>query len=92
VNDRGLVQCLREIGAAEPTLHRQPITKPTEQAGEKTEGEDANPFQAEESEGEPSPFEVEQPAEGEPAAEAEEPAAEAMPEAEAPGDNPFRGF
>ncbi len=28
VNDRGLVQCLHEIGANEPTLYRQPIAPP----------------------------------------------------------------
>jgi outer membrane protein assembly factor BamB len=92
VNDRGLVQCLREIGATEPTLHRQPVTKAVDETAGEAEGEDANPFQSDELlEGEPTPFEVEQPAADQPAAAAEEPAAEAEPEADDAGENPF-GF
>lgn len=88
VNDRGLVQCLREIGATQPTLHRQPVTKAAQKTGDETEGEDVNPFETDEPvEGEPTPFEVEEPAVDGPAAEAEEPPAEA----DDPGENPF-GF
>jgi hypothetical protein len=32
VNDRGLVQCLHEIGVNEPTLYRQPVAPPAAEA------------------------------------------------------------
>jgi outer membrane protein assembly factor BamB len=98
VNDRGLVQCLREIGATEPKYHRQLEPTAPEDGRDEAQGEEANPFQSEESgEAEANPFDAEAPAEGEPAADADEPAAEAEPdaepeaEAEDPDENPF-GF
>ena len=44
VNDRGLVQCLREIGAETPTLYGK-VVEP-EGEGEQPAGEDVNPFEA----------------------------------------------
>ena len=48
VNDRGLVQCLREIGATEPTLYRKPteVAAPGSKPAAKP-GEEASPFEAE---------------------------------------------
>jgi hypothetical protein len=82
VNDRGLVQCLREIGAETPTLHRQAA----EPEGEQPAGEEAdvNPFDGPvaepAAEADVSPFEGED-AE---AAPEDEPAEEPVED-----DNPF---
>jgi outer membrane protein assembly factor BamB len=82
VNERGLVQCLREIGAETPTLHRQAA----EPEGEQPTGEeaDADPFEGPvaepAAEADVSPFEGED-------AEA---APDDQPEEEpAVDDNPF---
>jgi outer membrane protein assembly factor BamB len=92
VNDRGLVQCLREIGAVQPTLHRPPVKPPGEGETETTEG--GNPFEEEGAPAEGTPFEAEG-AEAEEPAEVAEPAAEAQPAEEAvPAEegNPFGDF
>ncbi len=82
VNDRGLVQCLREIGADEPTLHRQPAassaprrassTAETNEEAPVAPGAAAPPAPADES-----PFDVD-----EPPAEEDEPS----------DGNPFEDF
>jgi outer membrane protein assembly factor BamB len=82
VNDRGLVQCLHEIGANEPTLYRQPIAPPA--------AEDAT------ADGEKPPAAPTEPAAdepAEPAADAPAPAdeespfgADEPPAADAPAD------
>jgi hypothetical protein len=90
VNDRGLVQCFREIGAGQPTRYRQPIGQAA--AAEEADADDAPATQA-------SPFNEEPPADApdgeetpfvaEPDAEpADEPADEPMEEP-ADDDNPF---
>lgn len=94
VNDRGLVQCLREIGAEQPTMHRQPIGKSAEEAaGADEEKPTVNPFgeeaaapaDAPEPAGEETPFAEEEPVdEAEPADDAEEPMDEP-----AADENPF---
>jgi outer membrane protein assembly factor BamB len=74
VNDRGLVQCLHEIGVNEPTLYRQPIAPPA--------AEDAA------ADGEKPPAAPTEPAADEPAAdEAAKPAADAP--APADEESPF---
>lgn len=91
VNERGLVQCLREIGATTPTVYRAPVAKaPPKQAKDAAKEGEENPF-GDDAEAKPAA-----PAEGEPADEpspfGEE---EAAPEDAAPaddepmGDNPF---
>lgn len=102
VNDRGLVQCLHEIGAEEPTLYRKPHAPPSSAdkppAAPGAEAE-INPF----AEGEapeavdaadvPSPFEAEEDAAADEAPTEEAPAEEAADEPEAaPADDedPFR--
>jgi outer membrane protein assembly factor BamB len=77
VNDHGLVQCLREIGAVEPTLHRKLEPADAKSDADGAEGEEANPFETEEpAPGEESPFETEEAAVGDepPADDAEQPA------------------
>lgn len=95
VNDRGLAQCLREIGADKPTMYRRPLAPPAEGAGAATPTDaELNPFEpADEAaapadaEGEEPPF-VEEPA-AEPAAEPDADAAEepAMDEPVPPFDD-----
>jgi hypothetical protein len=86
VNDRGLVQCLREIGAVEPTVYRKPPAQPEDGATEKPTGE-VNPFEQAEQEAEAE--EAAEPVDD--AAPAEEDPAEDADDAEdAPlDDNPF---
>jgi len=95
VNDRGLVQCLREIGATEPTLYRQPAapeappTAPAEEAeiSPFEAGEAAERVEADAAEDAGSPFEPEGPMDAaEDSAEPEEPTEEPAPDAD---DNPF---
>jgi outer membrane protein assembly factor BamB len=76
VNDRGLVQCLREIGAEEPTLYRKPVEPATPPAADEAAPEDEAVPEDEEN------FF----ATGEPAEPVEEPAEEAEAAEE---DNPF---
>ena len=97
VNDRGLVQCLREIGAEQPTLYRKPPAPAGAEEAPPAPGSEAavNPFDegeapaTEPAADEPSPFEAE---DGAAADEAPEDAAADAP-ADAPADeeNPF-GF
>ena len=93
VNDRGLVQCLHEIGAGQATLYRQPPAPPSDETGAATEGAapEVNPFDEGEAAepdaagDEPSPFEPEEGAmEDAPPDAVEEPAEEPADE-----DNPF---
>jgi outer membrane protein assembly factor BamB len=93
VNDRGLVQCLREIGAEQPTMYRAPEPtdgEPAEGAEPATPPVEAEPSAeaSEEADEETSPFEEEAPADeaaDEPIEEpADEPVDEAMDE-----ENPF---
>lgn len=87
VNDRGLVQCLREIGAVEPTIYRQPPAK-EEEAPAKPTGE-TNPFDQAEQAADAEAEEAEAPADDVAPVE-EEPAEEAPPAEDAPADdNPF---
>jgi outer membrane protein assembly factor BamB len=88
VNDRGLVQCLREIGSVEPTYYRkaEPAEPPAEDAESSTEG--AKPTTGE---GEaPNPFKPDDAAKpaDEPAAEEDAPEAAEEP-APPEEDNPF---
>jgi outer membrane protein assembly factor BamB len=101
VNDRGLVQCLREIGAKEPTMYRAPeptdetpaegaetptTAAPADDESTAPPAEDAEEeMPFEEEAGEESPFEEEAPAEEEPM---DEPADEPMDEP-AGEENPF---
>jgi outer membrane protein assembly factor BamB len=93
VNDTGLIQCLREIDAAEPLLHRKPTElaaadAAAEEAAAKAGGQpgaDANPFQADEPAAEDTPFEEE----AAPGAADEAPADDAAPADE---ENPFGDF
>jgi outer membrane protein assembly factor BamB len=102
-NDRGLVQCLREIGVTQPTFYRTPPAPGDAAATPTASGEEpeVNPFESgEPAEEEPTP---DAPAEdaGSPF-ETDDGAApeEAPPEDEAPADaaettddsNPFEGF
>jgi outer membrane protein assembly factor BamB len=96
VSNRGLVQCLREIGATEPTMYRHAAPKPA--AGEKPAAEgEASPFETDGAPPEESPFEAEGAAPGGEPAEAA-PAEPAGPAAEQPAaglgedENPFGGF
>jgi outer membrane protein assembly factor BamB len=92
VNDTGLIQCLREIGAAEPLMHRKPTElaaadEAAEDAAAKAAGQpgaDANPFQADEPAAADTPFQEE----GAPAGD-DAPADDAAPADE---DNPFGDF
>ena len=91
VSDRGLVQCLREIGATVPTMYRTPTPKAPPKKVPGAEDADVNPF-GDDAEAPPAP-----PAEGEPAADEPSPFGdeEAAPEEEPPadeepmGENPF---
>jgi len=93
VNDTGLVQCLREIDAAEPLRHRKPTElaaadEAAEEAAAKAsgqEGGEANPFQPEQPAGEDTPFEEE----AAPGAADEAPAGDEVP---AGDENPFGDF
>lgn len=96
VNDHGLVQCLREIGAEQPTMYRQPIGKSPAAPGAEAAAEaPANPFGAESAAPEGAPAD-DAPEEDAPFAEepadapepAEEPADEPM-EDPVEDDNPF---
>ncbi len=91
VNDRGLVQCLHEIGANEPTLYRQPIAPPAAEDattdGEKPT-EPAADEPAEPAADAPAPADV-----GSPFGADEPPAGDAPADEEAPmDDNPFEDF
>jgi outer membrane protein assembly factor BamB len=102
VNDRGLVQCLHEIGAGQATLYRQPPAPSSEETGAATqtaapevspfdEGEAAEPDADPEAAGdEPSPFEPEEGAMEDAPAEDEGAAAEEVPEdaLEEPAEEP----
>ena len=96
VSERGLVQCLREIGATAPTVYRAPVAKAPPKDGKEAEDGEVNPF-GDDAEAKPAPPAEGEPAEGEPNPFGEEEAApeEAAPEAAAPaddepmGDNPF---
>jgi len=95
VNDLGLVQCLREIGATQPTLYRQPPPPPTDSEAEPAAApeatppptEEAPPAEAEPAEDAGGPFAADD-AGQEPMEEPAEPAEEAAPEVD-PNDNPF---
>jgi outer membrane protein assembly factor BamB len=95
VSDHGLVQCLREIGAVEPTMHRKAEPADAKPGAEGAEGEDANPFESEEAApGEASPFEAEEAAAGDEPADDAEPAVDEQPaepadDAPAEDENPF---
>jgi outer membrane protein assembly factor BamB len=98
VNDRGLVQCLHEIGVNEPTLYRQPIAPPVAEDaaadGEKPPAAPTEPAadEAEADKADEPAAEAPAPADEESPFGAEEPAADAAPaEEEAPMDdeNPF---
>jgi outer membrane protein assembly factor BamB len=92
VNDHGLVQCLHEIGANEPTLYRQPMAPP---AAEETpaEGEKppATPAEPAADETAAPPDDAPAPAEEESPFGDDEPAADEAPaDVEEPMDeNPF---
>lgn len=82
VNDRGLVQCLREIGAVEPTLYQQPPAPPAAPSGAAAAGgaaRSARPAAAAEEAAadQPNPFEEEPPAADQPADDAAQEADEA---------------
>ena len=67
VNDRGLVQCLHEIGADEPIWYRKSATEEaapadSEEAADSSITSDEAPGEAAEEEAPASPFEVEEPA------------------------------
>lgn len=92
VSGRGLVQCLREADADQPTMYRKPLDVDVQAAAAEKKGERAD---------EGSPFEAVEPAEAPAEAAAaetpatEEDAVEAPPAEEAPAeedDNPFGGF
>jgi outer membrane protein assembly factor BamB len=86
VNDRGLVQCLHEIGAVEPTLYRKPaeiVAAEAKAAATPKKEEDANPFHNEE----PGADATAPPAAEQPGAPADKPAEQ--PEAPADPNNPF---
>ena len=94
VNDRGLVQCLHEIGVNEPTLYRQPVAPPAAEdapvAGEKPPtppADGATDEAAAPAEDAAAPAEEESPFADEPAAE-EAPADEDEPME----DSPFEEF
>ena len=87
VNDHGLVQCLREVGAVEPTLYRQPPAPPAagQAAGEETPPAPPAEGAAEEAApAEESPFNTEETPFG-----VEEPPADAP--ADEPTDDPAEG-
>lgn len=94
VNDRGLVQCLHEIGATAPTVYRAPLAKVPPKPSKTAEDGEENPFgddaeaeAAPPAEGEPNPF-GEEGEEG--AAPAEEAPADTAPADDEPmGENPF---
>jgi outer membrane protein assembly factor BamB len=92
VNDRGLVQCLHEIGAVEPTLYRQPPAPPAAE-DEAAEGETPLAPPADEQGETPAepPTEEAAPADEEsPFGVDEPPADEAPPEdAQMEDDDPF---
>jgi hypothetical protein len=75
VNDRGLVQCLHDVGAEEPTLYRQPPAPPAAGSEAAAEEPPAPPAEGvtparetvDEAPAEDSPFGVEEPADEEPA-------------------------
>jgi hypothetical protein len=87
VNDRGLVQCLREIGSAQATLYRQPLA-PAAEAAPAAPGEGAQPAATAPPQEEPQPAAGEAspfgPADA--AEPAEEPGAEPAPD---DTENPF---
>jgi hypothetical protein len=94
VNDRGLVQCLHEIGANEPTLYRQPIAPPAAEEDATANGEKPPAAPTEPAADEPAEPATDAPA---PADEespfgADEPAADEAPAVEeAPADDdPFK--
>jgi hypothetical protein len=98
VNDRGLVQCLREIGATKPTMYRKPLAPPAEgaDAAAPTDAE-LNPFEPADEAAPPAGAEGDEPplvedAAAEPAAEpdADADAEPAMDEPIPPvDDDPF---
>jgi outer membrane protein assembly factor BamB len=78
VSDRGLVQCLHEIGAKEPTVHRPPAAPPAATPSPTAEppADVEAPLADEAAEGMESPFGAEAPPAEEPAEPTEEPAVE----------------
>ncbi|HYO23733.1 MAG TPA: PQQ-binding-like beta-propeller repeat protein [Lacipirellulaceae bacterium] len=79
VNDRGLVQCLREIGANAPTMYRSPTPLSDAAAAPPAEGTPESPFVEEEA-AETDPLQEE-------AAPGEDPAADGEPGVEEPLDD-----
>lgn len=94
VNERGLVQCLHEIGVSTPTMYSEPVAPPLPPGAEKAAADDQeNPFGEEEAEAEPAAEDM--PA-GEPDAfggeDAEETDDAAPADDEPMNDNPFEDF
>ncbi len=90
VNDRGLVQCLREVGAIEPTIYRQPAAPEAEGDADAEGAAPAKPADsASDADAAAPPVDAAPPATGQPADEApaDEPPADA-----ADDDNPFDAF
>jgi hypothetical protein len=97
-NDRGLVQCLREIGVNEPTLYRKPTELATADEEAAMAADDAAEAEATEGEAIAEAAEPANAPEGEEPEDdgfgppADEPAAEPEDDAALEDDNPFDDF